>query len=126
MRIVKTKEHSVIQKHVQDYISLLRNKIEENRRELMTQALTCPSTLTPSEIYDKRLKEFVRLHHIDLMRTINYQITKLQDSIYEKTLFHQLCSYYHLNNTQVFKILKLTYLHIFFSSSLCRVKQSIE
>ena len=100
VRIVKTKEHSVIQKHVQDYISLLRNKIEENRRELMTQALTCPSTLTPSEIYDKRLKEFVRLHHIDLMRTINYQINKFKDQIHEKQLLQHFSSY-HLGTEQV-------------------------
>jgi len=51
------------------------------------------------------------------MRTINYQITKLQDRIYEQTLFHQLCSYYHLNNTQVFIILKLEHKNILFSSS---------
>ncbi|CAF4898878.1 unnamed protein product, partial [Rotaria socialis] len=43
---------------------------------------------------DQRLKEFVRLHHIDLVRTVNYQKHKLKGIIYEKRLFNQLSSYY--------------------------------
>ncbi|CAM2705852.1 unnamed protein product [Rotaria socialis] len=43
---------------------------------------------------DQRLKEFVRLHHIDLVRTVNYQKHKLKDIIYEKRLFNQLSSYH--------------------------------
>ena len=71
----------------------------------MAQASNCPSTLAPLEIYDKRLKEFVRLHHIDLIRTINYQITKLRDKIYEKTVFNQFSSYYHLDSKQVLRMI---------------------
>ncbi|CAF4970036.1 unnamed protein product, partial [Rotaria socialis] len=48
---------------------------------------------------DQRLKEFVRLHHIDLVRTVNYQKHKLKDIIYEKRLFNQLSSY-HLAEVQ--------------------------
>ena len=44
------------------------------------------------KIIDQRLKEFVRLHHLDLMRTIKYQMNKLKDNIYEKELSQQyLC-----------------------------------
>ncbi|CAF4643107.1 unnamed protein product, partial [Rotaria socialis] len=55
--------------------------------------------LHPLELIDQRLKEFVRLHHIDLVRTANYQKHKLKDIIYEKRLFNQLSSY-HLAEVQ--------------------------
>ena len=42
----------------------------------MTQSTTYPSTLLPLEIINQRLREFVRLHHLDLLRTVNYQISK--------------------------------------------------
>ncbi|CAF1128678.1 unnamed protein product [Rotaria magnacalcarata] len=48
---------------------------------------------------DQRLKGFVHLHHIDLVRTVNYQKHKLKDIIYEKRLFNQLSSY-HLTEVQ--------------------------
>ncbi|CAF4443614.1 unnamed protein product [Rotaria socialis] len=48
---------------------------------------------------DQKLKDFVRLHHIDLVRTVNYQKNKLKDIIYEKRLFNQL-SCYHLTEVQ--------------------------
>ena len=45
----------------------------------MTQLKSCPSTLPHSlEIIDQKLKEFVRLHHLDLLRTINYQIMQIK------------------------------------------------
>ena len=82
---------------------LVRNKINQSTNELMTQSSSCPSTLPSSlEIIDQRLKEFVRLHHIDFMRTINYRINKWKDQIYEKQLFKQL-SYYYLTTEQVLR-----------------------
>ena len=49
---------------------------------------------------DERLREFVRLHHIDLLRTVRYRVNKLKDETREKVLIKQL-SYYYLNAAQV-------------------------
>ena len=93
LKIIKSDIYNVIQKYLEEYVMLLRNKIDQYTIELRTQASSCPSTLSALEIIDQRLKEFVRLHHIDLLRTISYQLNKLKDNIYEKELSKQLASY---------------------------------
>ena len=90
----------MIQKYIEDYLILLRTKINDLATELATQSSSCPSTLPPLEVIDSRLQEFVHLHHIDLLRTVNYQTNKLKDDIREKQLFQQL-SYYYLTSEQV-------------------------
>ena len=52
------------------------------------------------EIIDSRLKEFVRLHHLDLLRKINYQISKLNSNIHIEKFSKQLSSF-HLTAKQV-------------------------
>lgn len=42
---------------------------------------------------DKCLRNYVELHHLDLKRTINYQINRFQDEIQEKIIFNRLFSY---------------------------------
>ena len=79
---------------------LLRDKINQCTTELATQSSSCPLTLSLLDIIDSRLHEFVRLHHIDLMRTIRFRINKLKDEIHEKQLFQHL-SYYYFNTDQV-------------------------
>ena len=49
---------------------------------------------------DQRLKEFVRLHHIDLLQTVTYQLNKLKNKINENQLIKQL-SVYNLTTEQV-------------------------
>lgn len=39
------------------------------------------------------LQEFVRLHHLDLTRRINFQINTFREHIHEQELFQQLSSY---------------------------------
>jgi hypothetical protein len=78
----------------------LRNKIDQYTTELVEQALKCPTTLSPLEIIDKRLKEFVRLHHLDLLRIINYQTYKCNTNIHIMKLSKQLSSF-HLTVKQV-------------------------
>ena len=80
---------------------LLQKKIEQSTKELSTQStLSCPEIFIPIEFLDQRLKEFVRLHHIDLMRTINYQINRFKDIIHDQQLFQQVSSF-HLTTEQV-------------------------
>ena len=71
----------------------------------MAQISFCPSTLCPLEVIDIRLKEFVRLHHIDLIRRINYKVNKAKSNAHEKLLFKQL-SYYYLTTGHVIIIIR--------------------
>jgi hypothetical protein len=75
-------------------LKLLRYKIDQYTNELTVQSSSCPSTLSTLEVIDQRLKEFVRLHHIDMLKIISYQVNKLKGNIYEKQIFKQLSSYY--------------------------------
>ena len=66
--------------------------------ELTTQSLSCPvSLLTKTsmslDMVDQRLNEFIRLHHLDLKRQINYHISKLRDVIREKELVQESALY---------------------------------
>jgi len=59
----------------------------------MVQSTTSPSTLFPLDIIDQRLKEFIRLHHLDLRGTIDYQISKLNSNILIKKFSKQLSTF---------------------------------
>ncbi|CAF1535325.1 unnamed protein product [Adineta ricciae] len=107
LKIAQITERTVIQKYLEEYLILLRDKISQCTTELATQSSPCPLTLSLLNIVDVRLHEFVRLHHIDLMRTIRFRINKLKDKIHEKQLFQHL-SYYYLNNDQFKAISRLT------------------
>ena len=81
----------------------------------MAQSSTCPAKLSSSlEIIDQKLKEFVRLHHLDLLRTINYQINKLNSNLHIKNLSKQLLSF-NLTMKQVLLII-IEILYKFFLS----------
>ncbi len=123
LKIIPSNEPKVIQKYLEDYLILLQNKMNEYTTELMTQLTSCPSTLPHSlEIVDQRLKEFVRLHHLDLLRTINYQICKLNTNIHIKKLSKQLSSY-HLTTEQVVTYIEILY---HFLSLLCTLMSRIK
>lgn len=81
-------------------MQLIQDKIDQHTTELKNQSLTYPSTLSSLEVIDSRLKDFVHLHHIDLIRTVRYHMNQLKDDIHEKELFKQL-SYYYLKADQV-------------------------
>ncbi|CAF4187077.1 unnamed protein product, partial [Adineta steineri] len=58
---------------------------------------------------ESQLKKFVRLHHLDLSRKINFQINTFQDHIREKELF-QLLLLYPLTNEQQQTLQRLSFL----------------
>jgi hypothetical protein len=112
LKIIQSNEPSIIQKYLEDYLILLRNKIDQYTTELITQSSSlCPSTLSPFEIIDKKLKEFVRLHHIDLLRTINYQIYELNSNTHIKKLSKQLYSF-RLTKKQVLIMIEILYIFV--------------
>ena len=112
LKIIRSNEPSIIQKYLEDYLILLQNRMNQYKIELTTQALSCPVTLITQstmslEIIDQKLNEFVRLHHLNLERHINYHISKLRGLIREKQLVQELSSY-PLTNEQVI----ITYLYV--------------
>jgi hypothetical protein len=108
LKIIQSNQYSIIQKYLEDYLIVLRNKICQYTTELTTQS-TSSSLL---ETIDQRLIEFVQLHHLDLLRTIKYQVNKFKDHVYEKRLFKQL-SYYYLSTEQVRIISQIMYIYSF-------------
>jgi hypothetical protein len=114
LKIIQSNEPSIIQKYLEDYLILLPNKIDQYTTKLMTQSSSCPSTLSSLEIIDKRLKEFVRLHHLDLLRTINYQICELNSNIHIKKLSKQLSSF-RLTTKQVLIMIEMFYVSLLYS-----------
>jgi hypothetical protein len=100
LEIIESNEPPVIQKYLEDYLVLLGNKIDHYTSELITQSTTCPLTLPSLEIIDQRLKEFVRLHHLDLLRTISYQLSQLNSLVLINKFSKQL-STFQLTTKQV-------------------------
>ncbi|CAF4187775.1 unnamed protein product, partial [Rotaria magnacalcarata] len=94
VQIIESNERDNMQKSLEEYLMLLKNRIDQHENELMIQSSSCPTALYSLEMIDQRLKESFRLHHVDLVRTVNYQKHKLRDIIYEKRLFNQLSSYH--------------------------------
>ena len=105
LQVIQSNELDTIQKYVTNYLLLLQKQIDCCTTELTAQLTTCPSTLYSLEMIDQRLKDFVRLHHIDLSRTINYQVNKLHNHIHINKLSKQLFSF-PLTTKQVFPIIK--------------------
>ncbi|CAF1513999.1 unnamed protein product [Adineta ricciae] len=106
-KIVQSTQHTVVQKYLEEFLVLLRDKIDEYTTELTDQSLSCPPALSPLDIIDGRLKEFVRLHHLDFIRAIRYRIHKFKADIHEKQLGKEL-SYYFSNVDQLEPINRLT------------------
>ena len=98
--MAQTNKNDQIVSFIQEHLSRLQQKFDQCTMALSSQASTaCPPTLLLSSI-ESHLKDFVRLHHIDLLRKINYQINKLKDFIRNKELSDRLSSY-RLTNEQV-------------------------
>ena len=111
LKIIPSNEPSAIQQYLDDYLKLLLKKIDQYTTELIAQSTLSPSTLPNLEIMDAKLKEFVRLHHLDLSRTIQYQIGKLNININIKKFSKQL-SLFHLTTKQVLILIKVLYIFI--------------
>lgn len=88
-----------MEKFINSHLNQLQQKFDQCTSELLAQSLSCPKTLSLSMV-NSRLQEFVRLHHIDLTRKVNYQTNKFKDGIREKKLYKDLY-FYPLTNEQV-------------------------
>lgn len=90
----------MIQQHLTDYVQLLQKKIDQYTSELFVHSTGYPSTLPALETVDKRLKEFVRLHHLHLLRACSYQKSKLNIRTFINR-FSKLLDKFHLTTKQV-------------------------
>ena len=75
VKIVQSKEPKIIQTYLEEYLILLQNRMNQYTVELTTQSLSCPAVLLANtnmsfEMLDRRLNDFVRLHHLDLISWI--------------------------------------------------------
>ncbi|CAF5128061.1 unnamed protein product, partial [Rotaria magnacalcarata] len=77
VQIMESNESDSIQKSLEEYLILLKNRINQHENELMIQLSSCSTTLHLMEMTDQRLKGFVRLHHTDLHQAID-QITTIR------------------------------------------------
>ena len=78
-----------IENFLNEHLIQLKNKFDQSTTKLVNQAISCPKSVQLS-LVESQLKEFVRLHHLDLTRKINFQINTFQNHIREKELFQQL------------------------------------
>lgn len=77
LRSIPSNESNILRKYFSDYMALLQKKIVQYETDLKSQLLSYPKPLLSVQLLDERLAEFVRLHHHDLVRAVNYQIGQL-------------------------------------------------
>lgn len=81
-------------------MTFLREKIAQYDKDLQQQRYAYPFMSITADECDSRLREFVRLHHLDLTRLTNYQVNRFKDQLQEKRLSQQLHSF-HFTTQQV-------------------------
>lgn len=94
MKKVPVDHQHLTGQYIEEYLGFLNAKLTEYEAELEQHRSLYPSVMPADvETIDLRLHEFVRLHHVDLMRLIQYQINRFRDEIEEKRLLEQLVQY---------------------------------
>lgn len=93
MKNVLIKHQHLTRHYLQDQLLVLKETITRYEIELRHHLHTCPFRMAGGETIDVHLKEFVRLHHLDLIRSINYQLNRFRDDLEEKRLAQQLQTY---------------------------------
>ena len=92
MNMAQTKNDNEVEHFLQAYLHQLQQQLDQCTTELIAQAISCPQSISLS-LMESPLQEFVRLHHLDLTRRINFQINTFREHIHEQELFQQLSSY---------------------------------
>ncbi|CAF1565017.1 unnamed protein product [Didymodactylos carnosus] len=90
MKKIPMNQQHLTEQYIRHYLVVLNEKINRYNMELNQQLCPYPLISISSEMLDVRLKEFVRLHHLDLIRLINYQVNQFKDQLQEKRLSQQL------------------------------------
>ena len=88
VELAQTNDSDQIEQYLNQSLMKLQQKFDQYSLELISQATSCPSSIDLSAMED-RLKEFVRLHHLDLIRRIQYQLHHFQGHLHEQELIQQ-------------------------------------
>ena len=82
MKAVPKELQHLTGQYIQEYWTLLNGKVGQCEANLQRHVYADPFLMgMSSEMMDDRLKEFVRLHHLDLIRLTNYQANRFRDEI---------------------------------------------
>ena len=91
VELVQTNDFDQVEQFLNESLVNLQGTFDQYSIQLMSQATSCPSSLDLIVVED-RLKEFVRLRHLDLIRRIQYQLHHFQGYLQEQELTRQLSS----------------------------------
>lgn len=89
VELAQTNDFDQVEQFLNESLLKLQETFDQYSVQLISQATSCPSSLDLIVIED-RLKEFVRLHHLDLIRRIQYQLHHFQGYLQEQELSQQL------------------------------------
>ena len=95
-----------IEHFLKTYLIQLQQEFDQCTTHLTGQAFSCPTSLQLS-LVESQLKEFVRLHHLDATRKINFQLNNFKDHIREQELLQQLSTYPLTHEQVIISILSL-------------------
>ena len=83
------------------HVNFLSVRMGQYKSELQQHRYSYPSIMPiDPETIDLRLYQFVRLHHVQFVQLIQYQVNRFRDEIEEKRLLQQL-ERYSLSKEQV-------------------------
>ena len=89
--MAKADKYFPVKLFLEDYIAQLEEKLDLLEAAIVTQALSCPQTMELASI-ESKLTEYVRLHHVDLKRKMNFRINHFKKEVEEKEFFEYLSS----------------------------------
>ena len=91
VELAQTNDPDQVEQFSNQSLMKLQLTFDQYSIQLISQATLCPPSMDLSVVED-RLKEFVRLHHLDLIRRIQYQLHDFQGYLHEQELIQQLSS----------------------------------
>lgn len=78
--------------YMQDYLLVLNDKLARYETELGQDLYAYPFISITPEMIDIRLREFVRVHHLDLIRLTSDQVNRFEDQLQERRLSQPLAT----------------------------------
>lgn len=93
-------DHADLEDIVREKLVHLKENIDRCSLDLQSQAADYPMKRMDLSTFDSLLKDFVRLHHLDSIRKIQFELNQLNGTIEEKR-YRQRIEQLSLNNEQV-------------------------
>ena len=87
--MARTDDADRIDHFLKTYLIQLQEEFDQCTTHLTGQAFSYPTSLQ-LPLVESQLKEFVRLHHLDAIRKIHFQLNKFKNRFREQELLQQL------------------------------------